>query len=400
MNKDFDVPNYRPQNKIKDIMEVLGDPNYFMEFLKEELEKKIVGEKDSIETLFTCFMGSKVKNAQKTSFNLLVNDKSGVGKDHITKNLLRVFPKQMREKRTRISPTALSYWHNAKFEPEWSWDGKILYLEDPSNSVLNCPPLKVMGSSDEVKETTITIKPGVTRDYIVNGKPVMVVTMARSNPIDEIKRRFNILNLDSGIDQTKAIMKRHTEYAKEGKTSIIDPILTDCIAYLKKYPVKLTFLEEKETEKVVDMFPKTINMRTQLNRFYDYVKAGTIISQQNREKIKEFNSKKEWLIAESDDWNNAIEPFMKTITNPLMITLTKDEQRLLDIIKNLGDEFHFVDEIDEKITFLSKRWLYKILKNMAENGFLDQTRMLKSETNRKAFAYKYVKQNEIKIKKW
>ncbi len=70
-----------------------------------ELNKKIVGEIESRQTIFLCAMGCKVDNAQIASYNLSVDDKSGVGKDYITNATLEILPEYIRIKRTRISPT-------------------------------------------------------------------------------------------------------------------------------------------------------------------------------------------------------------------------------------------------------------------------------------------------------
>jgi len=360
-----------------------------------ELSKQIVGEKKSIDTILTCFIGSKVENAQLTSFNLLVNDESGVGKDWVVNHILKLFPKDTWEHKTRISPTALCYYHNAYEEPEFSWNGKIFYLEDPSNEILNSDVIKLLASSGS--DAIITIKPGKTIRYKTNGKPVLITTMARSNPKEETVRRFNIVNLDSGIDQTDAIMDRQIETAKTGKTLNYDPLITDCIAYLKRKPVLLTFLEQ---DKVKKMFPKGIIIRTQLNRFLDYVKAQTIISQLQRQTYQLLPTEPEFLLGTEEDWNNAIEPFMKSVTNPLFIPLTKNDQKLLNIVENFGDQFNYVSEIAEKCTFYAEKWIYVRLQWLADKGFLEQDKIEKPNSDKKVFAYRFIKHINFKIKKW
>lgn len=151
------------------------------------------------------------------------------------------------------------------------------------------------------------------------------------------------------------------------------------------------------------MMPKTLIMRTQLDRFLDYIKAQTILNQLQRKYIphlQEFQDEPEYLIGTKEDWNNAIEPFMKTVTNPLFIPLTKNDQKLLNIVENLGHEFHYVSDIEEKVTFYGKTWLYNRLRWLAESGFLEQNKIEKGESDKKVFAYRFIPRIKLEIKKW
>ncbi|GAG25669.1 unnamed protein product, partial [marine sediment metagenome] len=131
-----------------EIEEILKDPKLF-DKIDREFDKMIVGEKKARRTIFLFSCGRLVLNAESTSTNLLVNDESGMGKDHVTKNVLKIYPNWngnpgIVHHRVRISPTAFCYWHNCKFEEDWTWDGKIFYGEDISNNVLNSDMFKLM----------------------------------------------------------------------------------------------------------------------------------------------------------------------------------------------------------------------------------------------------------------
>jgi len=379
----------------KDIEEALMDNDIKKRIIKEELSKQIVGEEKSVDTILTCCIGAKVENAQLTSFNLLINDESGAGKDWVVNHVLKIFPQEMREHKTRISKTALCYYHNAKFEPDWTWNGKIFYLEDPSNEILNSEVVKLMASSGS--DAVITLRPGITINYKINGKPVILTTMARSSPKEETVRRFNIVNLDSGINQTEAIMDKQIEIAKTGEPPEYDPLITDCLRYLKRMPVRLPFLNKKKVKK---MLPRTLIMRTQLNRFLDYVRSQTILHQLQRKTIRELPNEPEILLGTKEDWNDAIEPFMKTVTNPQFIPLPKNDQKLLDIVERMGDQFNYVSDIAEKCTFYSERWIYGRLQWMADNGFLEQTKIEKPNSDKKVFAYRFIKHAKFSIERW
>ena len=379
----------------KDIQEMLMADDLKKIIIKEELSKQIVGEEKSIDTILTCCIGSKVENAQLTSFNLLVNDESTAGKDWVVNHVLKIFPKNMWEHSTRVSPTSLCYYHNAEQEPDWTWDGKIFYLEDPSNTILNSEVLKLMASTGS--DALITIKPGKVVKYRINGKPVIITTMATSFPNEEIRNRFNIVNLDSGIDQTKAIMERQTERARTGKAIEYDPLITGCLGYLKRMPVLLPFLNHKKVEK---MFPTTLIMRRQYNRFLDYVKAQTILMQLQRKIIQELPNEPEILLGTKEDWNNAIEPFMKTVTNPMFIPLTKNDQRLLETIEKFGENYSTIKQIAERCSFYSEKSLYTKCRWLTEKGFLEQIQQEQESSKKPVFAYQFIKQTKFKIKEW
>ena len=53
----------------KDIQESLME-KHLKKWIIEELGKQIVGEKKGIDTILSCFLGSKVANNHLTSFNL------------------------------------------------------------------------------------------------------------------------------------------------------------------------------------------------------------------------------------------------------------------------------------------------------------------------------------------
>lgn len=375
------------------IEEMLMDKD-IKKLIMEEFSKQIVGEEKSIDTILTCCLGSKVKNAKLSSFNLLVNDESSIGKDWVVGHVLKLFPAYMREHLTRISETGFTYWHTKESDPEWSWFGKVLHLEDPTNAILNSPVLKLMASSGSKAVITIKHK---AREVEIVGKPVIISTMAWSNPNEEIRNRFNILTLDSGIDQTKAIMKRQTEIAKTGKYPEYDELITDCLGYLKRMPVLLPFLDHKKVEK---MLPHTSIMRRQYDRFLDYVKAQTILFQLQRKKYQLLPTSEKYLIATKQDWNDAIDPFMKTVTNPRFIPLTKNEQKLLSIIEKLGDQLNYFSDIDAKQTMFTTRHLYRVLKRLAYLGFLEQAKIPKELSRKDVFAYRFMKEQKIVIKKW
>ncbi|MDD5148662.1 MAG: hypothetical protein PHH08_04330, partial [Candidatus ainarchaeum sp.] len=293
-----------------DIFAFLSHPEFFNIICEQELSKKIEGEQDAIQTIaLVGFGGRLVQNCEPTSTNLLVNSASGSGKDWICKNTLSILPKEIYIKRTRISPTVFNYWHNSKFEPDWTWNEKVFYLEDISNPVLNSDVFKVMASGGSV--STITINQYAV-DIEIKGKPVMITTTAAATPNPELIRRFPIVSLDESIDQTKAIIKKQAKFAVQGKTTEHNPKIKEALGYLQTIKVKIPFAEI-----LPELIPSNhIIMRTNFPRLLDYIKFSCALFQFQRKQDNEG-----YFLATGQDYEYARKAIQK-ITGSGIISLT------------------------------------------------------------------------------
>lgn len=312
--KKYDiVPEY--------LNKILKDKELFNKITENELDKKIVGEIESRKVIFLAAQGRLVKNCQIASFNLLVNDEAGAGKDYVTHKTLELVPKEYYIHKTRISPAVFTYWHNKEYEPDWTWDGKVFYPEDISEQVLNSDVFKVMCSSGS--SATIVIKQRAI-DIEIEGKPVMITTTATATPNPELTRRFQILNLDSSENQTEAIMKRHSKFKKEGIIPEYNKDFIEAQRYLKRVDVKIPFAE------LIDKhFPKSnIIMRTLYPRFLDYISASCAFHQYQRTHDEGF------FLAEGQDYDIARKAFMKLTSNKYMIPLTRNQKAILSVFEN------------------------------------------------------------------
>lgn len=379
----------------QECLEILQDKNIFARITTKEMDKKIVQENKTRQTIFLCCCGMFVKNHQVASYNLMVNSESGAGKDWVTSKTLKIFPNEKVIKRTRISEKVLNYWHNSKFEPDWTWNGKIFYNEDISNSVLNADVFKVMCSSES--SVTVLINQ-VPVDIEIVGKPVMIVTTATANPKKELLRRFSIVNLDETVDQTKAILERQAEFEERGLTINYDPNIRKALGFLKRVKVKIPF-----AKKLVDIFPtKNIIVRTHFQRFMDYIKASVALHQYQREINEE-----EYYIATPQDYDLARIALIHTTSNKFMIPLTRDEKEILKIIQDLpetrddGDKaWYSVTDLEPKITFVSDRHLRRILDKLTTFGFLEKNKESRENSKKDVMVFAIVKHSKILIPKW
>jgi hypothetical protein len=342
----------------EEIEKILSDPKLF-DLIIKEFDKKIVGEENNKKTIFLASCGIYVENHDISSYNLHISSGSGAGKDYIAKHILNIFPKGFVESRTRITPAAFTYWHNSKFEPEWSWDGKICYLQDVSYSVMNSDTFKVMTS--EGSYATVVMDQRAI-DIKINGKPVMIITAAETNPKNQMLRRFPIISLDESKKQTKEIMKRQAEWAKEGtnpKTEYSEIIIM-ALGALKRVKVKIPF-----TDVILGSYPfDHIIMRTHFSRLLDLIKCSAALHQYQRERDEQNN-----IIAEPKDYCIAIIALQQMTQNALMIPLTKKQQKFIELCKTFKDGWFAAAEIVGKCSFLSERSVYSYLDNLQEIFF-------------------------------
>lgn len=363
----------------EEYLEILKDKDLFNKMMKTELNKKIVGEIESRKVIGLCAYGGRlVKNSQIASFNLMVNDDAGVGKDYITGASLEMIPKDVLVRKTRISQTVLTYWHNSKDEPNWTWDGKVLYLEDISETILNHEVFKVMCSAGS---SASIVKDQRVIDLDINGKPVMIVTTATATPNPELTRRFVMLNLDSSTDQTKEIMKRHSEFREQGIVPKVEGKYKEAMSYLKRVKVKIPF-----AKLISEHFPhKNIIMRTHYPRFLDFISASAGFHQYQRKKEGDF------ILAEGEDYDLARECFLKLCSNQYMIPLTINQKRILaEFEKNPALEGTISELHASVMNFISDRALSYNLSLLGKYGILETTAK-KNEWNKTLEAYRIAK---------
>ena len=183
------------------------------DYILDELDKKHVGDIAAKEIIFLSAIGRLVKNKKPFSYNVVVHSTSSAGKDHLVECVLQLFPEEDIEAFGRISETALTYLHDIKKEPFFTYDGKDLYLEEITERILNNEVMKVF--------TAGLTKSAITKDQkaeviCVQGKPVVICTTATTTPTPEILNRFSIVKLDESEEQTKRTFMKDEEEYNEG----------------------------------------------------------------------------------------------------------------------------------------------------------------------------------------
>jgi len=347
-----------------------------------EISKKVVGEKETIKTILLYTAGRLVKNAELSSYNLHINDYAGVGKDYIVKAVMEAIPDECSIHRTKITPELFTYWHNPKFEPEWTWDGKVFYLEDVPDKILQSEPFKVMASGGSKATVLINQTP---IDIEIKGKPVMIITSYKTHPSDEILRRFPIINLDESENQTLKIMQKQSENAETGNIIKLSAELKQAQKHLKRVHVKVPF-----ASKLPQLFPKNIFMRTNFQRFLDLIKASAALHQYSRRKDEDG-----YILAGGNDYNNARVALLKSASNPNLIPLTKQQEGIMEFFeKHRG--WHSVSDIEDKFPF-STRWLRKQLDDLYFYGLLKKDKEVREGVKKPVMIYSFDEQGILTI---
>jgi len=377
-------------------MKHLEDPMLLQRLVLDGLDEVIAGEDAARKIIFICSMGRLVINANATSYNLLVNSTSGAGKDHVVNNVMKLLPEYAVHKRTRISPKALTYWHNAKFEPNWTWDGKVLYLEDCSNEVFNSEVFKVFTSNGS--HATI-VKDQRAIDIEIKGKPVVIVTSASANPHPELVRRFLVVNLNETPEQTQEVMMKWADHAVKGEVPKVSNLYMHSLEYLMPKRVKIPW-----AKKLLKYLPiKNVIMRTQVSRLVDFIKASTVLFQYQREKDSD-----EFLLADQQDYEIAKDILLNTTCNERFVPLTQVQQEILTLIKEMGmnktddgerETGWTANELVSKMP-IARSQFYELINKLVKDGFVEKSTERDSYTNKPYAVYWYKKQEKLTLPTW
>jgi len=325
----------------------------------ENFKKKIVGEIAPIKTIFAVSTGGSLTlNANATSTNLCVNAKSGAGKDTACKGVLNVYNNETKLfHRTKITPQTFTYWKRKEIKEGFTWDGKIVYLEDCSSSLLNCDVFKTMSSGGS---RATVIKDQCAIDITIPGKPVMIITTAESEPNLELLRRFPLIYLNESKEQTRAIIKKIAFDEANNIKPDYDKTFVLALKLLQPVSVSVPFAVELGN---VFMNYDAVLFRTHFKRILDYIKFSATIHQYQRQKNDEG-----FIVAEWKDWDNVRDCVQLITTNKLGFNLTHKQTAVLNLIKlNPGVSAPRLLTMNPPY---SKKGLYKCLDSLSQYGFV------------------------------
>jgi len=351
-----------------EILEILKNPNLF-NLIIHEFDKKLEGELPTKKAIFLSLCSIWVKNSE-VPLNTLVSAESSAGKSFLCKNILKIFPKNLYEYRTKITPEAFTYWKNG--EDSWTWDGKICYLEDVSQSILDAPTFKVMCS--EGSTATIVIKQKAV-DIEIQGKPCILITTARTNPNTEILNRFQIVSLNETSQQTKAIVFR---IARQKIKEPYNQKVTESFLFLRRREVFIPFAERIAEFLDENYNFESLRLRRDFSRLLDLIRCSAVLHQFQREK-NEFGD----ILANEQDYQIARE-VINYIQTQTFRGLTHQLKKAFDCCQNLRQ--FTAREIYSKFPFVNQKMWYLYLDKLLERGML-KTELVRTEEAKQKVTY-------------
>lgn len=348
----LDVMPFIDDDEIKRIrIKTLSDKRELWDYiLHNELSKKHKGNIASKEIIFLCAIGRLVKNKKPYSFNCLVLSPSSSGKDHLVSSVLKLFPQDDIEIFGRISAKALNYLHTIDEEKDYNYDGKIIYLKEIEEEILNNEVMKEFTSGEEeISKVAITRQKGAGVDIKeIRGHPEVFTTTATTIPNEEIRNRFNIVGLDLSEQQTEmSFMDEEEEYSED-----IKKFLSGLKSYNVKIPKKLfTFIKTN--------FPKNkIRYRRDFYKLLDFVRVLAL-----------FHGNK---IADSDDYDRAKDIFMNAFSTCADIPLKDIDNRIVKVLEKAEIPLSAKKILDELGGIISIQALYPHLRNLVSKEILNE----------------------------
>jgi len=370
------------------IKKLLEEGKLWDNVIVNELNKKHIGDIKTKEIIFTSCMGRLVKNKRAYSFNDIVLSTSSAGKDHVVRCVLEYsVPREHYETWGRTSTKTFNYLHNLEDEPEHTYDGKIVYLKEITEGILNNEVMKEFTSAEE-EISQIAIPRGATKDKApsvdiiqIRGHPVVITTTATSIPSDEIRNRFNILGCDESEEQTKR--------ARINKAESYSEDVRDFVHNLKMYDVEIP---DKLFRFIDKHFPTDkVRYRRDFPKFLDFVRAVTIFHQYLRRKYKG-----DILRATYEDYNLARDIFINAYSKLSNVPLKVTPKKIVQVFEN-SDIPLTAREVFERLDgYLTIQNLYPHLNNLKAKEILEEI------TDKDDFGRplsKYILSEEFKDKK-
>lgn len=341
--------------KEKLVFVLLRNKNLFDLFIKE-FGKKIEGEENSKKAIFLSLCSIWDKSSEIPN-NTLVSSESSAGKSFICKSIVKIFPKHLVEYRTKITPEAFTYWHNK--EEDWTWDGKICYLEDISQSILDSSTFRVMCS--EGTKSTIVVK---QRAYDINiqGKPIMLLTTATTNPSSEVLNRFQIVSLDESSEQTRNILKRLSSEAEKGYKEIYDDIFTEALSKLSRLEVRIPFATKIWNYLVENYNFDSLRLRRDYSRLLALIRSSAVLHQFQRE------IDNDGVVTASEQDYEIARECINYIQTHTFKGLTHKLMKAWDCCKKMGE--FTAGDIFSEYPFVNQRMWYHYLDDLSERGLL------------------------------
>ncbi len=322
----------------------------------EQLDKKIMGEFKAKKNIFLHASHIWVKNPT-IKLHTFINSESSAGKSYTTRKIYDMFPDNLKMYRNKITNEAFTYWHRTNVK--WTWDGKLLLLDDPKEELLNGDTFKTMLS--EGSKATVVINQ-VAIDIDIKGTPNVLLTTANNKPNDEVENRFNFINLDESESQTINIYKMQAEQSSKSTKPSFDFNIKQCLTQLKMVKVVIPY-----GDKLWGVFPsKSIRGRRDFPRFLELIKTSAALHQYQREKDGKGN-----VLASGFDYEVARSVIVDMNINEHLVVLTHSLKKAYELCKDFKGGWFTIEDIYKAHPIKSERQWYRNINRFLNKSLLE-----------------------------
>jgi len=349
----------------------LKDPNLLINIIREVQKRGTVGNEKGILVLANKINMRRVKNVKPEGGNILVTDKTGGGKDKVTKDVIDVMvnPNELIH-RTDLSDKVLNYWCSNKPD-DYTFDGKIFYLEDPQENCLKGQAFRTLTSGHNEASTVQNQK---ILDLVISGKPIFIVTSYSTTINREGDRRWDGVRVDTTDETTRNVTNDVWDKfgGKKIETTPDKTLITALQHGLECYDVVFPYssLTKSYTR-------KNLKERTKVKNFIDTLKSITVLHQHQRDKDEH-----DRLISTLFDYEVA-RIIYETLNQGEGITLNVKEKEMVDSLRK-GPKT--TSELANN-TSMSRDWFYKHQNNLVERGIVNVIYIKDPNRNNQNVAY-------------
>lgn len=332
----------------------LENPN-LLEWIREVLSQRIVGEDDCKVLLFLVALSYKTDEPQ----NCIFSGPPSTGKSYLCKNVLRLMPNVINV--SRMTPAFLD-----RIGSDLSH--YILYVSELGGAEQSLPILRVMLSEGElVLGTTERNDKGKIETMIVEtkGSPPYITTTNQEIVERQLASRTWLQTVDTTPEQTRRVIRYQAKLARSAPLPEYTPeemVLRTLVYMLKPNKVMVPF-----TEKLGELFPSTeVQARRDFNRLLSLIKVVTLLYQRQRLHVKV--NGEDYLLASLQDLAHAL----RLITPVLLPTLYGLPQKAFELLKTFQEPPHLeleVKDVGAKAQ-LSDNRVREILNGLVDRGFL------------------------------
>jgi len=297
----------------------------------KQVSKRVEGQKDTIKFITIMNAMAMHTGCKGTSGNVLLRSESGAGKDYILNEIRRPWGFDNYQRIQKLTKEGITYV-DKKNNPEFTYDGKVLHLEEVTDRTINNKSMLAFMSNNHGEEFTMkSVKDNTAQNESVKGKPIIFMTSSTLDLDYDNLRRVKLWYLNVSNEQIKKAMKKENEIRRKAVKVNINQSVLDYLSELQQqaFDVDIPFSDEL-LDSWNNSFVGNIPMQAQTiwSFVLDFVGAITILHYKTRKKDSAGR-----LIAEPADLEIA-RPILDKLFRKGIIPVMPREQDIIDIMKH------------------------------------------------------------------